>query len=561
MGRSVAAPMIHQAKAKLGWLAVIAGALATVPAAPAQAHLGPAPNVCGPVPGCLTRGGGGDLSINPRIVEVGQVVTFKLTDNGGYGGVAPGWSFSTGPFSPASGLDLGTSPVLKQLGCKGKVVEKPSGKFDVSKGLAGSAYCRYRVVRPGRGWQVATASFSVRYGGLASYSQESWAALPKESVVEGYVRGKPQHPHEKGIGLSNVKVKAAGHGGSSSTTNSEGFYAIELRDPGRFDVIPRLRSSDEALRPRPHFTPASRKVHVNSDHIKDVSFALNRGDSLRIRFVDSNGREIGSIPADGASSASVVVDATDANDQPINSNNGGMLQLFVDNGRLSTKAVVCSAGNIRIWPGKGAGPGLGGAAPVDTTSDTSALNPDSKGVLKLAVYAGTEAGALELTVRLDDPTSAEPGVSKSLTLASTADNFSLQQVMTAAKAQDPQGFPGHDGPNTSISSELDWLQGAKESHLMPGWEYAPVARTDETASGIYFYKNGNLGNGGVLSSDSQGFQPLLDGSPLPSLAAWSGAGGYHFFLRNTGYHGDRFFYFGWPYENGPADRCIRNGPD
>src|SRR6201999_1209296 len=75
------------------------GGLALATAGTASAgELGQAPGVCtiGPGPSCLVKGGGGDTSVSPELVRVGQVITFTLTPDGtGIAALPKGWTIGS----------------------------------------------------------------------------------------------------------------------------------------------------------------------------------------------------------------------------------------------------------------------------------------------------------------------------------------------------------------------------------------------------------------------------------------------------------------------------------
>jgi hypothetical protein len=524
--------------------------LSLVVAATATAHLSPMPSVCTgePNPGCIEKGGGGNVTVSPTLAHVGDVLTIKLFSiQGQYGGVVS-WDISSRATGPSS-----SSPSLKLLGCK------PTSPRELGDGVA---YCRYRVLSSGRGWQAGVATFQVQYGGLPSFSEAAWRVVPKGSYVEGYVRGRPRHKGDEGIGLSGVQVVARGKSTDSTKTNNQGYYVLQLAKPGRYEVFPKRRASDNRLRPLPRFDPDSRKVRLDSNRIKDADFRLNRGDDIRVSYTDAAGKKITDLPADGVSAATVLIEAVDANDQPI-SGSSGALDVIVDDFKLASKAILCSPNNARIWPGAS----VGGtpSAQVDT-SDPSATQPDAHGQLKLALYAGTEAGSVTITARAHGAAAADPGTSATLALSAVRGPDTLAEAAQFARTNYQTGYPDaqpldHSSESSWWQSDLYYLADAKTHGYWKGWEYLPLITTSgPTRYGIYFYKNGNQGQGGVLETTNVGLRTLENGNPLPSVGAWANGQPYQVQLLQSGYPGDGLFYNCWPYERGPADTCIRHGP-
>jgi hypothetical protein len=528
-------------------------------APPAGAHIGPAPSICtvDPLtdPNCVAKGGGGDTSVSPKIVHVGQVVTFKLTPDGISIAAPPrGWTIGSRP------IGTGSSPAgLRLLGCRWHKKNVPGGPYDVALVLSGPAICRYKVTSAGRGWQAAVANFSVRYGGLASYSEEGWRVVPKGNYIEGYIHGRPDHTGATGTPLQNVPVSAHGKSYDSTVTNNEGYYLLQPKKAGRYKVVASLRASDHRLRPQPHYTPSSHIVHVSGNTLSNVNFRSSRGDDITITFLDAAGKQVTGIPADGISSATTQIDAFDANDQPLNSQ---PLDIVVDGATIGTKAIVCDPNGQRLWPGTLTGSTR--SAQIFSGGDTT-TQPDSAGQLKLTVYAGTEAGSASITARRQGA-SPQFDVTNTLRLTAPQSVGSLQYTTNYAQHGYPNGFPsaslfGGSSANGIQQNEVYYLADAKSHGYFGGWEYVPVSTASNTRYGIYFYQNGNQGGGGVLNSDGQGFQPLLNGAQLPSIGAWSAGQPYAFDHMASGYPGDDLFYLGWPYERGPADSCIRKAPN
>lgn len=531
-------------------IAALGSAIAIcVASAPASAHLSPAPSVCTGEPNanCIEKGGGGNTTVSPTLVHVGQVVTFKLTSlPAQYGGVRAGWSFS----NRATGV--GSAAGLRLLGCHGSVHHGL---------LAGSAICRYRVLSAGRGWQAAVASFDVEYGGLASYSEAAWRAVPKGYYVEGYIHGRPDHRGASGTPLDAVPVSAHGPSYDATQTNAQGYYVLQLAKPGRYKVVARLRSIDLRLHPQPTFSPGSHIVQVTSTRVSSINFRLSRGDDITISFAGPTGAPVTGIPADGVSSTTALVDAFDANNQPLT---GQPLDIVIDAAQLSSKAIVCDPNQDRLWPGNLVGTTRSGQV---FSGGNVTTTPDAQGRLRLTIYSGTEAGALAVTARRQG---ASPVYDVTAMLALTPPQAlpSLQAATLYAKSGYQTNYPNPAPLNTSAEStwqlnDIYYLADAKTHGYFGGWEYVPVATTSGSPQryGIYFYKNGNAGGGGVLETTNQGFAPLETGNPLPSVGSWSNGSGYTFDHLVTGYPGDDLFYLGWPYERTSADACIRRAPN
>lgn len=259
----------------------------------------------------------------------------------------------------------------------------------------------------------------------------------------------------------------------------------------------------------------------------------------------------------------MLVEAVDANDQPISGSSGvSELQVIVDNSRVSSKAILCGLNSTRIWPGQT----LGGtwSAVVDDHEDPT--TPDSNGQLKMTLYAGTEAGSVEITVRVPNAAASDPG--RSATLALEPINAASDLAATAAfsRINYTTGYPDaqpldHSSEGSRWQSDLYYLADAKSHGYWKGWEYLPLATTSGSQRyRIYFYKNGSAGGGGVLETTNVGLRSLENGNPLPSVGAWAAGQAYAVQQLQSGYPGDGLFYNGWPYERGPADSCIRRGP-
>ncbi|HVW19327.1 MAG TPA: hypothetical protein VHB30_13860 [Solirubrobacteraceae bacterium] len=539
-------------------------------AVPAHAdYLGPAPAVCAtPDPSCLVRGGGGDVTVSPRIVQVGKEFTVTLTDTGDYGGPAS-WGM---PSISALGAGSTAGYKLVKPGCVGRKVSKKGDQWTASAGLAGSFVCHYKATSAGRGWQKATIGFNVRYGGLASYSEDTFHVVGKESgYIEGYVRGLPRNKGAVGPGIRGMRVKAAGSDGGTATTNGDGYYAIEVGKSGSYDVTGELRASDRKVKPLPKLSPAEREVKVKTgSKAKDVDFKLSRGDDFDVTFLDGK-REVTSTPADGVKAVTAAIRAKDPNDDPIVNK---QLQLVVNGARLAPRAVVC-AGNERIWP-SGIVRGARGAD-VDSKHP---LQTDGKGHADLTVYVGTEPGSFELTVR-NQGAQASNSPEGSATLRLTReDGATLSSTIKSAIVAGVPGaktpLAGSVAPGASAQHDIvTWLTQAKASGQLRGWDFVPVVQdgtVGPASYGVAFWRSGSPPNvahstskdvlvtGSVFTTGVGGLNPLRDGAPLTSLSAW-GAGLPVIVDRlSNGYAGSDLSYLGWPYELGPESGCVNNGP-
>ena len=249
-----------------------------------------------------------------------------------------------------------------------------------------------------RSWQKVTWGFNVRYGGLASYSEDAFRIVGKnQSYIEGYVNGKGRAAGAKGPGIKKMKIKASGKDGDSGETNDDGYYELKIGKPGNYEVIPALRAGDKKVRPRVTLSPDSKKVKVpKGSKVSDVNFKLSRGDSYKVEFQDpTTMKAVDSTLADGATAVNAVISATDANDGPVANQD---LKIVVDGATLGSKAIVCQPDeHHRIWPSDL----LAGtrSAAVDPTYEPKT---DSNGQVVLSVHPGTEDGKLEITARAPD---------------------------------------------------------------------------------------------------------------------------------------------------------------
>ncbi|HEX5147001.1 MAG TPA: hypothetical protein VFV85_08260 [Conexibacter sp.] len=545
--------------------------LGAAPAAHASGNLGSAPAACtiGPDPSCLVRGGGGDVTVSPRIVQVGHDFTVKLTDTGDYGGPAS-WGL---PGIDAVGAGITAGYKLVKPGCVGRKTHKQGDQWTASEGLAGSFTCHYKATSTGRGWQKATVSFNVRYGGLASYSEDAFHVVgDKSAYLEGYVRGLPSAKGAKGPGIRGMHVKAAGPDGGIARTNGDGYYSIEIGKPGRYEVAGELRDGDRKARPRPHLDPGSRRVRLKrGDHLKDVNFKLTRGDAFDVDYT-LGGKTISSVPADGVSGVTATIHARDPNGDPLS---GRQLELVVDGARLAPKAIVCSGGQ-RLWPS-----GIVAGQRSAQVDPRAQLQTDSAGTLTVQVYPGTEPGRFELTVRDRGAPKDGPDATEPLTLA----RESGADLSAAVKGAIVAGVPGagaplagsvSPAPSGAVGDLYNWLIAAKKAGMLRGWDFAPVEQQDAPVLakyGIAFWRSGSpppysgsvgtrtLLGGQIYDANGNGLNPLRDGQPLQSLADWSGGLPAIVHMFQPGYNGDDLHYLGWPYEQSPAAQtCIAGGP-
>ncbi len=230
------------------------------------ASLPPRPGICKTLEeqNCSIGGRGGRTTVAPAVVQVGQSFTVTLTSvDGEYGGVG---SYDPPTFGPARpGVDTSG---FRQIGkCSGRLINKGGDQFTSSMGLDHKAVCRYKALRPSKGWILASFGFSVRYGGLASQNGDSFAIIGKRTkvVLSGRILThrctritdfKHTQCELEVVGLSGGRVVVAGKGGAKTVrTDARGFYSVEV---ARGSHTVRASASGRTQ-------PVSRTVNAQSD--------------------------------------------------------------------------------------------------------------------------------------------------------------------------------------------------------------------------------------------------------------------------------------------------------
>lgn len=531
----------------------------------AAANVGPSPPICSyeQPTNCIAKGGGANTTVSQKLIKKGDTFSITLTPNDGYGGVA---SYDTQP--TVSPVNKGTAPVLKLLRCEGGKIKKvPEEPYNVPYKMQGPRTCRYKVLRGGKRWQKAHWGYNVRYGGLAAYSEDSLIGIGKdESYVEGFVRGRPRNAgDDQGPGAKGVKVVASNKDNRfSDTTDSNGFYAIEIAKPGGYDVFPKRRGSDLDLKPVPDFTPGERRLRLSGDETVDnVNFKLERGDTYKIRF-RAGGDGIEQVIPNGATKVTVAIKVLDLNDDPVANK---QLFLKVNENSLSPKGVLCKAASSRIWPG----PAEAGVR-RPAVDQTQPVTTDGGGEALLDLWPGTEKGTFSLSVRAKFAPAYEKFETEKLKFA-VGTPTDLAGPMRAAianvpNAPRPENNAAQD-PQTANSENVTWLASAFGEGKLAGWTYLPVRLEDGSKFGLIFYTvgsppavdpDGTVRSGSVFNEGGgRGLKPIADGEPLEGLGAWSG--GKRAFVRREygGYPWADLIYLGYPLELGPAQACIGAG--
>ena len=542
---------------------VLASAAASVaPAAADAAGVGNSPPRCtgnGDPPVCVIDGGGGDVTATPKLIQKGEAVTITLTSDGAYGGIA---SYGSGPTIGPAGK--GRAPRLKFLGCTGGkiVTDADPPPYNAATRMTTPRKCRYKALSSGSGWQIADWSYIDRYGGLSAHSQDAFRVVGSDKgYVQGFVRGLPRSAGDKnGPGAIGVQVVASNRKHrASDKTDSNGFYAIEIKKPGRYDVTPKRRASDRDLRPVPEFKPLERRVHVD-DTVEDVNFRLGRGDSYMVKF-RAGGGVVQQVFANGSTLVEVEVLAEDLNERPVPNLD---LALQVNHDTLNPKGVMRAPNGPRLWPGV-AESGIRRAT-VDTPVRTGG---DGKALLNL--FPGTEPGEFTLTVRSKFGLASEQPRSATLTFTTSAGG-DLPGQMRAALGNVPNSpRPSNNAaqdPRSAHSENIEWLGAAFTANQLGGWTFLPVRVENVEKYGLIFYPlgsppavdpSGTVSSGAVFNEGGgRGLQPVADGEAFEDLASWSGGKRVVLAYLFNGPYSD-LEYLGYPLESGVAEGCIRNG--
>lgn len=486
--------------------ALVALSALAAPSLASASDLGPLPRFCVEPYGygCLTKGGGGEVTVSPKVVQVGDVFTVRLESvDAEYGGVA--WKPGE-PFFSASG-PKGRSGFAKLLGCKARKVAKPVELNFAEFGLAGAMTRRYRALRPSGSWQVVQVPFSVRWGGLGSTDGDYVGVIgDDESYVSGTITGLALDG-KQGAGIRGMTVLLKGRKPRRATTDALGFFAAKVAE-GSYRVVPELRASDERLRPRPQVRPAGRDVRIPpADRVVDVDFTLTRKDGVRVAFLPAAGASepaagsddpaaVASVAADGATPFAVVLRATDVNDDPLANR---ALELVVDGATLSPRAVLCRPGAGRVWPGVALGDSRS-VLPLDGVPATSAA-----GEVRLLAFPGTQAGTFSLRARFAGAPAADAGTLAELPFTEVPPQPYNAGVFAAALAA-VSGLPG--GPpeptggvgTTVVQRDLVlYLAWMKEQGQLRGLDLLPVRNADRGAAVLLSAQGTTTVAGGLVT--------------------------------------------------------------
>lgn len=486
--------------------AIVALSALAAPSLASAGDLGPLPRFCAEPYGygCLTKGGGGEVTVSPKVVQVGDVFTVTLASvDAEYGGVAwkPGEPF----FSASS--PKGRSGFAKLLGCKARKIAKPQELNFAEFGLAGSMTCRYRALRPSGSWQVVQVPFSVRWGGLGSTDGDFVGVIgDDESYVSGTITGLTLDG-KQGAGIRGMTVLLKGKKPRRAATDALGFFAAKVAE-GSYRVVPQLRPSDERLAPRPKLQPAGKDVRIPpADRVVDVDFTLTRKDGVRVAFLPAQGASapatgaedpaaVDSVPADGATPFAVLLRATDVNDDPLASR---ALELVVDGATLAPKAIVCLPGAGRVWPGIALGD-TRSVTPLDRVPATSAA-----GEVRLLAFPGTQAGTFSVRARFAGAPLADPGTLAELPFTEVPPqpyNAGVFAAALAAVSGRPGGPPeptGGVGTNVVQRDLVLYLSWMKEQGQLRGLDVLPVRNADHGAAVLVSAQGTTSVAGGIVT--------------------------------------------------------------
>jgi hypothetical protein len=285
-----------------------------------------------------------DMTISTHIVFVGQWVIAKA--NGGICGVTGkdnSWSW---PLSPGPGVK----------GCQHDATSCEF-KATASTDQQLEAFCITGANVQG-GWE------SCDYYGVVGDNM---------GIIDGHVLDKDGGP------VSGATISAYGHPGASTTSDADGFYAMQV-NKGSYQVAP---SGGPLGKASPSYTPKVATADVHPDQTTHLDFTLDTSVELKLAFgkttVDASGYEVvnGTVTTTQYGKplpnvqVQLTVQPTQSADQAVTA---------------GPRAAVCQSGN-RVWPTGSLNEPSG--YPVTVTTD-------STGKYEFQVNVGTTPGTWTL---------------------------------------------------------------------------------------------------------------------------------------------------------------------
>jgi hypothetical protein len=317
---------------------------------------------------CVYNIGFIEFRLSKRVLHVGETVTGTYT-----------WGLS----ETRSGRFLAGGQGLRLLRCGGDRV--------AGLGSSGSRTCTWKAVRPTGDWVTDLGMTLFQNASLGAYTENDfYVVLGREHVIEGKVTRQETegNPTSGQQGIPGVTIRIHGPQSKTVRTNANGYYAVRVRESGRYRVTPTLPRRYGGRRA---LTPTSRVVAPTARRAARADFRVDDDLTVQLRLDRER------VPATGLELVTGTVEA-ERFGQPV----AGLYVSVIPFRRVATNAETvpvpahfCVNGGI-VWPT--------GTRGLTTNHFPFDIVTDDTGQARFVVQPGTVPGSLPIQVWAKDGT-------------------------------------------------------------------------------------------------------------------------------------------------------------